>query len=107
MSTVVLIGALDTKGAELAFARARLTAAGVDTVVVDVGVLGEPTAPSDISREEVAQAGGQELSSLARAGDRGAAVGAMARGAAAVALRLHTQGGLTESSRLADLRARP
>ena len=94
MSTVVLIGALDTKGAELAFARARLTAAGVDTVVVDVGVLGEPTAPSDISREEVAQAGGQELSSLVRASDRGAAVGAMARGAAEVALRLHTQGRL-------------
>src|SRR5689334_19893752 len=40
--TVVLIGTLDTKGAEYTFLRERLEAAGVGVLVVDVGTLGPP-----------------------------------------------------------------
>src|SRR5262249_61115001 len=84
-----------TKGLEYAFLRDRILAAGVDEVVlVDAGVLGEPQVPADVSREEVARAGGADHAELVQGADRGAAVTAMGRGAAAVLTRLHAEGRL-------------
>lgn len=94
MATVVLIGTLDTKGAEYGFVRERLHAAGVDTVLVDCGTAGAPVVEPDIPASEVAAAAGADLAALTAAGDRGAAVTTMARGAEAVALRLHGEGRL-------------
>jgi uncharacterized protein (UPF0261 family) len=94
MATVVLVGTLDTKGTEYAFLRDRLREAGVDVILVDAGVLGEPQVQADVPREEVARAGGSDHSELVQAGDRGAAVDAMGRGAAAVLMRLHGEGRL-------------
>ena len=94
MATVVLVGTLDTKGHEYAYLRRRLEEHGVDVLLVDAGVVGAPQVDPDVSREEVAAAAGADLSSLAEAGDRGAAVEAMARGAAAVVKRLHEEGRL-------------
>jgi len=94
MATVVLVGTLDTKGAEYAFLRARIEAGGCDVLLVDTGVLGEPQTPAEIGRAEVARAAGADPKALAATADRGAAVGAMARGAAAVARRLHGEGRL-------------
>jgi uncharacterized protein (UPF0261 family) len=92
--TVVLVGTLDTKGIEYGFLRDRLREAGVDVVLVDAGVMGEPQVEADVDREEVARAGGADHSELVRAADRGAAVDAMGRGAAAVLARLHAEGRL-------------
>jgi uncharacterized protein (UPF0261 family) len=89
MATVVAIGTLDTKGAEYGFLRERLLEHGVDVILVDTGVLGEPTTVPDIPREEVAEAAGAEIEALVAAGDRGAAVETMSRGAAAIVVRLH------------------
>ncbi|HEX5899243.1 MAG TPA: Tm-1-like ATP-binding domain-containing protein, partial [Solirubrobacteraceae bacterium] len=94
MATVVLVGTLDTKGIEYGFLRDRLREAGVDVVLVDAGVLGEPLVEPDVDREEVARAGGADHAELVRAGDRGAAVDAMGRGAAVVLARLHADGRL-------------
>jgi uncharacterized protein (UPF0261 family) len=94
MSTVVLLGTLDTKGEEYAFLKERLQEQGVDVLLVDAGILGEPKAAPDISRHEVARAAGADVEELAGAGDRGAAVAAMARGAAEVVKRLHSEGKL-------------
>ena len=94
MPTVVLVGTLDTKGLEYEYLRGRLRGHGVDTVLVDAGILGPPLAEPDIAREEVAGAAGADVTELAASGDRGAAVEAMARGAAAVARRLHGEGRL-------------
>ena len=80
-STVVLLGALDTKGAEYDFVRQRLRDAGVDTILVDFGVLDEPQLAADIDRHSVARAGGSELADLASVADRGAAMAVMTRGA--------------------------
>ncbi len=92
MATVVLVGTLDTKGHEYDFMRDRLREAGVDVLLVDAGVLGEPQVQADVPREEVARAGGADHSELVRVGDRGAAVDAMGRGAAAVLAKLHAEG---------------
>jgi uncharacterized protein (UPF0261 family) len=94
VATVVLVGTLDTKGVEYGFLRDRLREAGVDVLVVDAGVLGEPAIEADVPREEVARAGGADHAELVRAADRGAAVDAMGRGAAVVLARLHAEGRL-------------
>jgi uncharacterized protein (UPF0261 family) len=94
VTTVVLVGTLDTKGAEYAFLAHRLREHGVDVVLVDAGILGEPATRPDVGREEVAGAAGADVKSLAEAGDRGAAVATMARGAAEVVKRLHAEGRL-------------
>jgi uncharacterized protein (UPF0261 family) len=83
------VGTLDTKGDEYAFLRARLEQAGVATVVVDVGTQGSPRTPADVSREEVAAAGGFDLATLT---DRGTAVQAMCEAAPVVVRRLFDEG---------------
>jgi uncharacterized protein (UPF0261 family) len=90
----VLLGTLDTKGAEYSFLRDRLRERGVDVLVVDAGVYEPVGLEPDISRDEVARAGGTKLAELAAAGDRGAAVTAMAAGAEQVVRRLHGEGKL-------------
>ena len=58
MPTVVLVGTLDTKGEEYAYLADRLREQGVDVVLVDAGIVGEPLAAPDVTREEVAAAAG-------------------------------------------------
>jgi uncharacterized protein (UPF0261 family) len=94
MATVVLVGTLDTKGAENEFVRDRLRAAGVDVLVVDTGVLEPPGFPPDITRQEVAAAAGADFDALVAARDRGAAITAMAEGAEVVIRRLYEDGRL-------------
>ncbi|MFE1413558.1 Tm-1-like ATP-binding domain-containing protein [Streptomyces sp. NPDC058746] len=94
MTNVVLVGTLDTKGVEYGWLRERLLRAGVEVVLVDTGIMGEPRVPADVPREAVARAAGAELSELRTAADRGAAVTTMARGAEATLLRLHAEGRL-------------
>ncbi|MFG2666814.1 Tm-1-like ATP-binding domain-containing protein [Streptomyces sp. NPDC048387] len=94
MTNVVLVGTLDTKGVEYGWLRERLLRAGVEVVLVDTGIMGEPRVPADIPREEVARAAGAGLPQLRAAADRGAAVTAMARGAEAILSRLHAEGRL-------------
>ena len=90
--TVVLVGTLDTKGAEYAFLRRRLEDAGLQVLLVDVGTLGEPQAAPDVPREQVAEAGGIDLAALTTAADRGAAVSAMAGAVQVVVRRLYDEG---------------
>jgi uncharacterized protein (UPF0261 family) len=92
--TVALIGTLDTKEAEYAFMADRIREHRVDVVLVDAGILSEPLVPPDIANTEVARAGGSTLVDLVAAGDRGAAVEAMARGAAAIVTGLFSDGKL-------------
>jgi uncharacterized protein (UPF0261 family) len=90
--TVLLIGTLDTKGDEYAYLRDRLREEGVDTLLADVGTLEPARVEPDFSREEVGAATGADPAALAAAGDRGAAVTAMAEAAAAFTKRLHDEG---------------
>jgi uncharacterized protein (UPF0261 family) len=91
---IVLVGTLDTKGAEYAFVRDLIAARGEETCMVDVGVQGEPAFVPDISAATVAAAAGTSLEVLRIAGDRGAAIDAMTRGACAVVRQLHAQDNL-------------
>ncbi len=90
--TIALLGALDTKGAEYGFVKERIEACGHKTLVIDVGVLGEPVIPADVAREAVAAAGGADLAKLIADEDRGQAVAAMSRGAAELLPKLFAAG---------------
>ena len=91
MATVVLVGTLDTKGPEYEYLGERLREQGVETILVDTGILEEPRAEPDITREEVALAAGSDIEELVSADDRGKAVEAMGRGAGEVLKRLYDE----------------
>lgn len=91
---VVILGTLDTKGAELRFLRDAIAARGVPTLLVDTGILGTPAFTPDIDRRAVAAAAGTTIAALAAAGDRGQAVTVMAEGAARLAVELYARGEL-------------
>ena len=92
---VVLVGTLDTKGYEFAYIRDRLQALGLETIVVDVGILGEPLGMTpDIDHAHVARHGGTTLEALQKAGSRGRAVEGMRDAARSLVLSLYREGKL-------------
>ncbi len=90
--TIALIGTFDTKGEEFCFLRDRIESAGLRTMMIDVGVLGDPPFATDISQAEVASAANRDLAALQKERDRGRSVTVMALGAAVIVARLHAQG---------------
>ena len=78
--TILIIGTLDTKGAEFEYVRDLIQARGLRTLVMDTGVMGLPLFPPDFSADQVAEAGGGSLAALRKAGDRGAALEVMGQG---------------------------
>ncbi len=90
--TVVLVGTLDTKGAEYAFLKDAIEKNGYHTITVDVGILNKPPFTPDVTRSEVARAGGGNITQLVRQKDRGKAVAVMSSGAASVLPKLYAEG---------------
>ena len=62
--TIGIISTMDTKGKECAYLKERIERKGYGTFIIDVGVMGDPQIPTDLTREEVARAGGRELGEL-------------------------------------------
>jgi uncharacterized protein (UPF0261 family) len=92
--TVALIGTFDTKGEEFSFLREQIERAGLRTIMIDVGVLGNPPFKPDVSQAEVAAAANENLEALKTERDRGRSVTAMAVGAKAIVWRLFEQGAI-------------
>ncbi|HEU5099681.1 MAG TPA: Tm-1-like ATP-binding domain-containing protein [Roseiflexaceae bacterium] len=88
---IVIIGALDTKGAEFVYLREQIEGYGAETLVVNIGVVGEPSFAPDIGAAEVARAAGSDLEQLRAEHDRGQAMATMARGAAEIMRWLHAE----------------
>jgi uncharacterized protein (UPF0261 family) len=89
--TVLLIGTLDTKGAEFAYVRDLIQARGHQTLLLNAGIF-EATIDADITAEEIAQAGGGDLAQLRANQDRGEAMQIMTKGVANVTERLYLEG---------------
>ncbi|MFL5804929.1 MAG: Tm-1-like ATP-binding domain-containing protein [Roseiflexaceae bacterium] len=92
--TVVLAGALDTKGADFAFVKGLIEAQGLATLVVDFGVLGEPAFTPDIGRAAIAGAGGGDLEQLRSGEYNDRAMRTMATGLAVIVRQLYDEGRL-------------
>lgn len=83
MSTIAILGTLDTKGAEHAFVADLLRQAGFDTLLIDVGSKSGPAIPPDISRDDVLAAlADPEADAILARQDRGECVTLMGRAAA-------------------------
>ena len=89
MATVALIGTMDTKGTEYAWLAEQVRRHGTQVLTIDVGPLSD--AAADVTAAEVAAAGDHDLVQLRETSDRGAAMDAMADGAAVVLLHLFEQ----------------
>ena len=92
MSTIAILGTMDSKGEEHAFLAAQIQGCGHQVLVVDVGTLGPARLKPDVTREEVARAAGADLPALVARQDRGECVGVMSRGAPIVLSRLVAEG---------------
>lgn len=90
--TILIIGTYDTKDDELTYLAGRIRAMGGEVMTMDVSVLGDPTAPTDISKHQVAEAGGSSIREAVESGEENIAMQIMARGAAALARSLHADG---------------
>jgi len=86
--TVAIIATLDTKGTEAEYLRQQVEKYGVHAIVIDTGVVGSPEARADITREEVALAGGGTLSEILKNPSMETAAPIMADGATAIITRL-------------------
>src|SRR5204862_3614095 len=65
---------------------------GHQVLVIDVGTMSEPALRPDITRAEIAQAGGADITALKAKTDRGEAVAAMAKGASILIAELANAG---------------
>jgi uncharacterized protein (UPF0261 family) len=96
MSTILLIGTLDTKGHEYAFVRDRIRTAGHDVIVMDIGITSDPdpalSMTPEVSAADVARAGGGDLAEMRARADRGSAVDIMQKGACALVPQLYAAG---------------
>jgi len=86
--TIVVLATLDTKGRETQYLREYIDGLGHRALVIDTSVTGALAARADISREEVAAAGGKPLAELLEHPTREEAAPVMAAGATGIVTRL-------------------
>lgn len=91
METIAVIGAFDTKGTEFEYLRKKIEEYGAGTLMIDVGVLGEPEFCPDVAAEEVAYLSGEKLESLRRQRNRKKANDAMIRGIKVLIKKLYKE----------------
>ncbi len=89
--TIAVIASLDTKGTEVLYVKERIARLGHTTLIIDVGVNGEPVFAADLGPEEVARAAGASWQQI-RGREKRERIMAMARGLAALMPILFAKG---------------
>ena len=90
--TIVVLATLDTKGLEARFVCEQIEKTANRALLIDTGVVGIPGTRSDITREQVAAAGGLELHKILENPTRELAAPIMAEGATRIVLDLVSKG---------------
>ncbi|MFK7838337.1 MAG: Tm-1-like ATP-binding domain-containing protein [Sulfitobacter sp.] len=90
--TILVIGTYDTKDDELTFLADVIRAQGGKVVTMDVSVLGDPSAPTDYSKHDVAKEADSSIEAAVASGNENHAMQIMAKGAALLTARLFTLG---------------
>jgi uncharacterized protein (UPF0261 family) len=88
---ILIIATLDTKGPETQYLKDLIQRSGFKALVMDTGILGSPALEPNLSREEVAQAGGTQIEELIRNREKGRAIQAMAEGSKKIVQRLYRE----------------
>jgi uncharacterized protein (UPF0261 family) len=91
MTTILIVGTYDTKDAELRYLQSVIQQQGGHVLTMDVSVLGDPASPVDLTKHQVAAAGGSSIALAIAAPTENHAMQIMAEGAAALALQLWQQ----------------
>ena len=91
--TILIVGTFDTKEDVILFCRDRIKERGHDVLLMDTGILRDPTVTPDVTRFQVAKAGGADnLDALVAKGDKGNCIQIMIHGATVEAARLYKIG---------------
>ncbi|MGC1495022.1 MAG: Tm-1-like ATP-binding domain-containing protein [Sulfitobacter sp.] len=90
--TILVVGTYDTKNDELEYMVERITAMGGGALSMDISVLGDPEKPTDVSKHDVATAGGSSIQKAIDSGSENIAMQIMAKGASRLTARLHAEG---------------
>jgi len=90
--SIVVLATLDTKGIEAQYLREQIERLGDKALIVDTGVVGVPATRPDITRDEVAEAGGMPLAKILENPTRELAAPVMADGATKIVSRLAAEG---------------
>ncbi len=90
--TILVVGTYDTKDDELNFIADVIREQGGVVKTMDISVLGDPRAPADYTKHQVAEEGGHSIQEAIAGGDENIAMQIMAKGAALLAARLHDEG---------------
>ena len=90
--TIFVVGTYDTKDDELNYLCGCIRDQGGKVLSMDISVLGDPSNPTDYSKHDVAEEGGSSIQEAIDSGDENTAMQIMARGSAALALRLYREG---------------
>ncbi|MEC7763195.1 MAG: Tm-1-like ATP-binding domain-containing protein [Pseudomonadota bacterium] len=90
--TILVVGTYDTKDDELNYIAEVIRGQGGAVLTMDVSVLGDPTKPTDLSKHDVAEAGGSSIQAAIDSGDENTAMQIMAHGAAALTTQLYAEG---------------
>jgi uncharacterized protein (UPF0261 family) len=89
---ILVVGTYDTKDDELTYLAQVIRAQGGEVITMDVSVLGDPKAPTDMSKHDVANAAGSTIAAAIAQDNENHAMQVMAQGAAALTRRLHDAG---------------
>jgi uncharacterized protein (UPF0261 family) len=92
--TIVIVGALDTKGLEFKYVRDMIQEHDIEVIVIDFGVLGDPLFKPEITAYEVARAGGISLDELRSSQDKTKAMQTMTTGLKKIVVDLYQAGKL-------------
>ena len=90
--TIAILATVDTKGDECAYLRDEITRMGANALMIDIGVIGDPRIPVDISNTDIAAKGGTSLAELRKDPTREVASGVMVDGATATLVNLVARG---------------
>lgn len=77
--TVAIIGTLDTKGDQIGYVKDLIEKKGHSTIVIDVGVLGEPGCEANVTKHQVAETVGHTIEEIIAMGEQGKEVVSMGK----------------------------
>lgn len=88
---IILLSTLDTKGEEVLFIKERLEKKGLKTITMDIGTLKKPYFSPDISRSQIAKAGGANMSAFKNFRRRDRIMEVMAEGSRKIVNKLYRE----------------
>ena len=89
---ILLIATLDTKAAEALYLKQKMESLGCRVLLMDTGILEESGNVTDITRHEVAKAGGALIAELIASEDKGRCIAVMRKGACVLAKEVYGEG---------------